>query len=124
MTFPMHDQVKLSRRDDWLVVAISGDFDLDLAADVRRLVMPMLESGDHRVIVDLSATEFMDSTALGLVMGIRERVKSYFGDIRVVTDRAAVLRVFEITGLLASVRIAPTMEAALQPVAGSRVKTA
>lgn len=124
MVRAMHDQVKLSRYDDWLVVAISGDFDLHLAADVRRLVMPMLESGNHRVIMDLSATTFMDSTALGLVMGIRERVRSYFGDMRVVTDRPSVLRVFEITGLTASVRIDPTVDAALRPVAGTRVKTA
>ena len=120
----MHDQVKLSRHDGWLVVAISGDFDLDLAADVRRLVMPMLESGNHRVIVDLTDATFMDSTALGLVLGIRERVRSYFGDMRVVADRPSVLRVFEITGLAASLRIDPTVDAAARPVAGSRVKTA
>src|SRR3954451_23412055 len=120
----MHDQVKLSRRDDWLVVAISGDFALDLVADVRRLVMPMLESRNHRVIIDLTETTFMDSTALGLVMGIRERVRSYFGDMRVVTDRPSVLRVFEITGLAATLRIDPTVDEAVRPVAGTRVKTA
>ena len=120
----MQDQVKLSRQDGWLVLSVTGDFDLDLAADVRRLVMPMLEGGDHRVIVDLSEATFMDSTALGLLMGIRERVKSYFGDLRVVTAQPAVLRVFEITGLAGSVRIDPTVEDAMRPIAGSRTRTA
>ena len=120
----MHDQVKLSRRDGWLIVGISGDFDLDLAADVRKLVMPMLEAGDHRVIVDLSETSFMDSTALGLVMGMRERVKSYFGDLRVVATQPVVLRVFEITGLTGVVRIERSIDEALQPTAGTRSQPA
>src|SRR5204863_8923075 len=56
------------------VLKLAGDADLYSAKELERRLGEAIGSGAHRVVVDLSATSFCDSTALGLFVGARKRL--------------------------------------------------
>jgi anti-sigma B factor antagonist len=50
-------------------------------------------------VVDLDDVGFLDSTALGVLVGVLKRARSEDGDVRIVCTQPRVRKVFEITRL-------------------------
>jgi anti-sigma B factor antagonist len=67
-----------------------------------------------RVVLDLAQVTFLDSTALGCIVGLLRRVGEAEGELRVVLPSAPTVRIFEITGLDAVLPTYPTRAAALE----------
>ena len=55
--------------------------------------------GIARVIVDLTATTFIDSSSLGVLIGAHRRLKQRDGKLVVVCDNETIVKTFKITGL-------------------------
>ncbi len=51
------------------VVAVRGEIDLFTAPELKKTLADAIENGAARVVVDLSETTFLDSTALGVLIG-------------------------------------------------------
>ncbi len=64
-------------------------------------------------MVDLSATTFIDSSSLGVLIGAHRRLKPSGGSLVVVSTNDAITKAFKITGLDSVFPVAPTVEAAL-----------
>jgi anti-sigma B factor antagonist len=56
------------------VIRLGGELDLYNANDVRQALMEACDGGPERVVVDLSEVEFMDSTALGVLIEARTKL--------------------------------------------------
>jgi len=83
---------------DAFVVSAAGELDLASQEIFDRELAGAIERGCRRLIVDLTAVTFMDSTALGaLLLNVKRLPKN--GGCVVVADDPRILRVFEITGL-------------------------
>lgn len=70
-------------------------------------------SQEHRVVVDLDAVSFLDSTALGVVVRALREVDGRGGQARIVLPAGSARRIFEITTLDRVLPIAPTRAQAL-----------
>src|SRR5690606_31807977 len=57
------------------------------------------EAGKHDLVVDLRAVRFMDSTGLGVLVGVLKRVRLAGGSLSLVIDSERILKVFRITAL-------------------------
>ena len=57
-----------------------------------------IEDGVGRLIVDLSATTFIDSSSLGVLIGAHRRLKQRNGSLVVVCDNETIVKTFKITG--------------------------
>jgi anti-sigma B factor antagonist len=57
-----------------VVVRLGGELDLYNADDVRRALMTATQRAPERLVVDLGAVEFIDSTALGVLIEARSRL--------------------------------------------------
>ena len=84
---------------DTIVVDIAGEIDIFTAPDVRRAGLEGITDGATRVILDLSRTTFLDSTGLGVIIGLSKRVRPSGGDVVIVNVDEGIARTFEITGL-------------------------
>jgi anti-sigma B factor antagonist len=95
------------------VVAVGGEIDLFTAPELKAAIGEALESGHTRIVVDLSATTFLDSTALGVLIGAVKRLRSRDGVLTIVNTDQNIAKTFEITGLDQIFTIRPTREEAV-----------
>jgi anti-sigma B factor antagonist len=97
------------------VLALAGDLDLASAPELKRTLHDLLGSGRTRLVLDLGCVAFMDSTALGVMVGIHRRL-SEDERLAVAEPGPAVSRLFEVSGLTNSFRVFATREAAVSYV--------
>ena len=116
-------ELTLRRRDEGehTVVEAAGELDLYTAPRLRELLLALDAEGRHRVVVDLEALSFIDSTGLGVLVGGLEpdpRGRRRPGPR--LSRASASLRPFQITGLTEVFAVHATLEAALAapPAAG------
>jgi anti-sigma B factor antagonist len=81
------------------VVAVTGEVDLFTAPEFKQRVMAPIAAGAEHVIVDLTATTFIDSSSLGVLIGANRRLKARGGRLVVACDTDAIVKTFKITGL-------------------------
>ena len=72
---PDEPAIEVSRNDDAVVVRLRGEIDLANAPEVRRALLDAVAGAPGRVVVDLAAVEFMDSTALSTLLEARARMR-------------------------------------------------
>lgn len=112
-------RVSVSRfGSDSFVVAAGGELDLYTSERLRDKLDDVLELGGRRILVDLTGTSFMDSTALGVLVGAAKALRSTGGQMVLVADDPRVTRVIEITGLERVFRIASSLPEAVQQLVG------
>src|SRR5215207_4993287 len=81
------------------VVAVRGEIDLFTAPELKSALAETIEAGRSRIVVDLSETTFLDSTALGVLIGAVKRLRSRDGRLTIVNVDANIAKTLEITGL-------------------------
>ncbi len=95
-------------RAGWTVVSVIGELDLAAAPRVRQAMLQVVTGGPGsrdtpergpRVILDLGAVDFIDSSGLGIVLGAVKRVRAAGGTLRVVIKEPQVRQVFALTKL-------------------------
>jgi anti-sigma B factor antagonist len=99
--------------NDRHVVAVRGEIDLFTAPELKQVLTEAIEQGKTRMVVDLGETTFLDSTALGVLIGAVKRLRSRDGALAIVNTDANIAKTFEITGLDQIFTILPTRDEAL-----------
>ena len=78
-----------------------------------------IESGASNVVVDLSHVTFLDSMALGVLLGALKLLRANSGELRLVVPTPELRRVFELTLLDEVFALARTRQEAFATVKGS-----
>ena len=81
------------------IVAVKGEIDLFTAPEFKQRISAPIDAGRTNVVVDLTATTFIDSSSLGVLIGAHRRLKLRGGTLVVVCDNEAIVKTFRITGL-------------------------
>lgn len=100
------------------VISVEGELDLSTAPRLKWMLVDSLDTGGTRLVVDLSLVSFMDSTALGVLVGVARRLESGTR-LAVVCARPNVLKIFEFAGLDEAFAIFSTLDDALDYTRGS-----
>ncbi|MEX0665717.1 MAG: STAS domain-containing protein [Acidimicrobiia bacterium] len=91
--------------DEW-IVTVHGEIDVATSPRLRTELHDCLERGARTIVLDLEAMSFIDSSGLGVLVGVVKRLKDQQGDtIMLCNLQEPVRRVFEITGLTELFRI-------------------
>jgi anti-sigma B factor antagonist len=98
---PNPDRVTTTRASEHcVVVATSGEVDAYSAPELRgELVAALAPPSATLLVVDLSRTTFLDSSALGALVGGLKRAREQDKRLVVVVPLGGVRRIFEITSL-------------------------
>ena len=86
-------------QDGWAVLTVSGEIDIATAPSLRERLHGLLAEGKQQIVVDLDDVGFLDSTALGVLVGVLKRARGEGGEVRIVCTQPRVRKVFEITRL-------------------------
>lgn len=87
------------------VVVVTGEIDLAVAPSLRESLTELLAAGHCNIFVDLIDATFLDSIALGVLVGALEQCREAGGDLKLLVTEPRILRVLEITGLSATFSI-------------------
>jgi anti-sigma B factor antagonist len=110
--------VRSERRDgDVGVVTVSGEVDMYTAPQLKACMLELIDGGVRRIVIDLSAVTFIDSTALGVLIGGVRRLHAASGAMALVVTSRPVERVLSITGLDRVFTIHATLDEALAALA-------
>ena len=97
-----------------VAVSLSGELDAYDAPVLRAAFAELAAGRSGQVFVlDLSAVSFLDSTALGTMVGLLRRVREGNGELRVVLPDTPARRIFEVTALDKALDVWPSRQAAL-----------
>src|ERR1700754_7913 len=98
--------------DDTHVVAVTGEIDLFTAPEFKQHVAAPIDEGRMHVVVDLTATTFIDSSSLGVLIGAHRRLRRLEGTLVIVCSNDAIVKTFRITGLDSVFTIVNTLDEA------------
>jgi anti-sigma B factor antagonist len=101
--------------DGACVVRLGGELDLYNAGAVRDALFEACNGGPERLIVDLSKVEFIDSTALGVLIEARSRLDEK--GLILAAPARETRRALEISGLVRYFSVHETVPEALAATA-------
>jgi anti-sigma B factor antagonist len=101
------------------VIVLAGEVDLAVAPSLKERLDSLFAGGESTVVVDLLDATFLDSMALGVLVGALEKCRNNGGDLHLVVTEPRILKVLEITGLVDTFPIHSTIDSAPTRSTGS-----
>ena len=86
-------------RDGVAVLRLEGRLNMVSAAQLTKAVTDSVDRGDARVVVDLGAVSFMDSSGLGALIAGLKNARQEGGDLRITGVTQQVATVLALTNL-------------------------
>jgi anti-sigma B factor antagonist len=117
---PRYTAFRISSReldDHTSVISVEGELDLASAPNLKWTMVDLLRAGRGQLVLDLSQVNFMDSTALGVLIGL-DRNLSAGERIAIACLRPSVAKIFELTGLDGALQTFATVRDALEYARG------
>jgi anti-sigma B factor antagonist len=103
---------------DVFVLPMGGEIDYAASPELKDRILRAIKSGKRHLVLDLSAVSFIDSTAIGvLVGGVTKLQDAGGGSLAVVCGNRNVLQIFELTGLEGMIALHGSREEALAALA-------
>ena len=107
-----HPVLSIKREDGACVVRLAGELDLYNANDVRQALFDACADRPERLVVDLGEVDFVDSTALGVLIEARTKLTNKRAFI-LAAPGLETRRALEISGLDRHFSVHETVPAAL-----------
>jgi anti-sigma B factor antagonist len=81
------------------MIDLEGEVDVYTAPQLKQQIIDLLDDGALHIVVNLSAVNYLDSTALGVLIGGLKRLRERDGILELICPNPRIKRIFEITGL-------------------------
>lgn len=105
--------LSVDRRDAACVVRLAGELDLYNANDVREALLDACADRPERLVVDLGEVDFIDSTALGVLIEARTKLRNKRAFL-LAAPQLETKRALEISGLDRHFAVHETVDEALE----------
>ncbi|WP_109474464.1 STAS domain-containing protein [Ornithinimicrobium cavernae] len=92
-------QITDSAHGEVTVLQCEGRLTMTTARPFREAIEARITGGTTRLVLDLSATEFIDSSGLGALIAGLKRARQAGGDLRIAGAGTQVLTVLNLTNL-------------------------
>jgi anti-sigma B factor antagonist len=106
-----HPVLGVEARDEVVVMRLGGELDLYNAEDIRAALLKAIAAEPRRIVIDMTAVEFVDSTALGVLIEARSRLGQ--DSLRLAAPRPETRRTLQVSGLDRHLTVHDTVDEAL-----------
>lgn len=101
-----NNNLKCDFKDGTLRICIIGEIEHHSAAKMRiEIDEKIIELCPKQVVLDLSQTDFIDSSGLGLVLGRYTRVQEIHGELVIANPNEHVLQILKLAGVDRKIKI-------------------
>ncbi|WP_455543738.1 STAS domain-containing protein [Intestinibacter sp.] len=80
-------------------VSVTGELDVSTADQFKEYLHKLIDEDIKNIRFDLEGLDYIDSTGLGVIIGILKRIKVENKEIYIKSPRDNVKKIFSITGL-------------------------
>ncbi|MDR4950009.1 STAS domain-containing protein [Neobacillus cucumis] len=95
----MNLSIDVHQKKEEVSVRLAGEIDAFTASSLREELLPLADGKNTTMIINLKDVSYLDSTGLGVFVGIFKKLKENGGELRLVELSERLRRLFEITGL-------------------------
>lgn len=89
-------QTSISNRDGKTVIVLQGRFDFNVHREFRDVVDQAIKAAPASIVVDLGAVDYLDSSALGMLLMLRDKAKSTGKEVSLGNAQGSVKQVIDI----------------------------
>lgn len=82
-----------------IVITCPNRLDVNVSDELKMILTGLIESEKYKIIIDLSPTNYVDSSGLGAIVSRIAVTRANKGDVKVVTQTQAILDLFSLTHL-------------------------
>ena len=93
-------KIEVTQADGVTVVEPRGEIDSRAAGQVKRTFTELIEGSRSKLLVDLTAVPYIDSTGLGVLVAAMKQARAAGGDVRLCGVQKEVLSILVITHLI------------------------
>lgn len=109
--------VSSNKNGNVLVVIPRERFDTNTVPDADKLIADSIESGESRIVIDFSQTNYMSSAGLRLILKtVKAMHQREDGAFALCGANEQIHEVLEISGFLSMINAFPTLDEALKEV--------
>jgi anti-sigma B factor antagonist len=101
----------VEERNGSVIVRLAGELDLYNADDVRRALLQAVDGAPEKIVVDMAEVEFVDSTALGVLLEARSKLGR--AGLMLAAPRLETRRTLQVSGLDRHLPVHDSVEDAL-----------
>jgi anti-sigma B factor antagonist len=94
-------------------VTVLGEIDAFTAPQLREKLFPLSDTKEVNMVVDLSGVTYLDSTGLGVFVGLFKNIRGKEGTFKIIGLSQRLNRLFHITGLADIMEIQSRIEGEL-----------
>ncbi|WP_026562073.1 anti-sigma factor antagonist [Bacillus sp. J37] len=110
----MNIKVDINNFDAQTVVSVAGEIDAYTAPKLREAILPLAEEANPNITINLKDVSYMDSTGLGVFVGLLKSVRKNNGQLNLIELSDRLERLFTITGLSDIIDISSKSEGGVQ----------
>lgn len=88
-----------SEKNVWKI-KLKGEVDIYTSNEFKESLQQISSEGDiHDIYMDFSELDYIDSTGLGILIGVLKRLKQNEKDVYIINPKNNIKKLFSITGL-------------------------
>ena len=84
--------------NEW-IFSLNGELDLSTANKLKDNLYKSVEEKLSDVVIDMTNLEYIDSTGIGVLVGLMKKLRTQGKDIKISNAKDNVKRIFKITGI-------------------------
>ncbi|MFZ3590193.1 STAS domain-containing protein [Bacillus sp. DJP31] len=92
-------QLEIKQEDLTRFIFVKGEVDAFTAPQLKDQLVPLAEETGSHLVIDLAEVSYIDSTGLGVFIGILKTTRKHKGSLQLVGLNDRIKRLFTITGL-------------------------
>lgn len=93
-------EIEETRQGDITIVRLQGDLELTTRPEVEEKLREICNNVDvPKIIVDLKETRYVDSSGLGVLVGLYSHVRKSEGQLAITNPNRNVKRLFDLTNV-------------------------
>jgi anti-sigma B factor antagonist len=106
-------KASVSAGDSCTLVALAGESDFNTGQQLRDILASEAAKGVRYLIIDLSRLDFMDSTAVHVLLDVRVLLNNHGGALALVAPQPVVARLLSLAGADQLIPVYDSLDAAL-----------
>ncbi|TSA24739.1 anti-sigma factor antagonist [bacterium] len=107
-------EIKQDKHGDIAVLNLIGRLDANTSGELESVLIPMIDGGEKKLILDFSALDYISSAGLRLLLLSAKKLRNNKGEIVLCSMKDFINEIFEISGFTPIFTIVDSKEDALK----------